>query len=129
VFGERCCTPGNERGVEWIDRKEKAMSPHKLSRRRVIQTSVAGAGALAASSLLNKTGAVAPELAAAQEDERGILIMSGGGSSMPENFNPLITDARVWLYDGLVRFDEQMNPIPDLAESWEISDDGTVYSF
>ena len=67
--------------------------------------------------------------AAAQDtDDRGILIMRGGGSSMPENFNPLMTDARVWLYDGLVRFDEDMNPIPDLAESWEISEDGTVYT-
>jgi peptide/nickel transport system substrate-binding protein len=68
--------------------------------------------------------------ASAQEaDDRGILIMHGTGSSMPENFNPLITDVRVWLYDGLVRFDEEMNPIPDLAESWEISEDGTIYTF
>jgi peptide/nickel transport system substrate-binding protein len=104
------------------------MSPHKLSRRRVIQSSVVGASALAATSLLPRTGSIAPELAAAQEDDRGVLILEGKGPTMPENFNPLITDARVWLYDGLVRFDEQMNPIPDLAESWEISEDGTVYT-
>src|SRR5262245_28418218 len=104
------------------------MSPQKLSRRRVIQSGVAGAGALAASSFLPGAGSIAPEQAVAQEDDRGILIMMGSGPQMPENFNPLLTDARVWLYDGLVRFDEQMNPIPDLAESWDISEDGKVYT-
>ena len=48
---------------------------------------------------------------------------------MPDNFNPLLTDNRVWLYDGLVRFDEEMNPIPDLAESWEISPDAQTFTF
>jgi peptide/nickel transport system substrate-binding protein len=44
-------------------------------------------------------------------------------------FNPLLDDCRVWLYDGLVRFDENLAPIPDLAESWDISGDGLVYTF
>ena len=96
----------------------------------MIQSGVAGAGALAA--YLARPGSdrchVARGLAAAQEDDRGILIMRGSGATMPENFNPLLNDVRVWLYDGLVRFDEEMNPIPDLAESWEISEDGTVYT-
>ena len=104
------------------------MSESKLSRRRVIQSGVAAAGALAATSALPGATSVFP-VQAAQEEERGILIMRGDGPSMPENFTPLTTDARVWLYDGLVRFDEEMNPIPDLAESWEISEDGTVYTF
>jgi len=107
------------------------MSEQTLSRRRVIQSAVAGAGAVAASSLMPEVTSFPSLEAAAQEaDDRGILIMNGSGTgTMPENFNPLITDARVWLYDGLVRFDEEMNPIPDLAESWEISEDGTVYTF
>jgi oligopeptide transport system substrate-binding protein len=33
------------------------------------------------------------------------------------------------LYSGLVRLDTNLRPIPDLAERWEISDDGTVYTF
>jgi peptide/nickel transport system substrate-binding protein len=107
------------------------MSEQTLSRRRVIQSAVVGAGAVAASSLMPGATSFPSQGAAAQEvDDRGILIMNGSGTgTMPENFNPLITDARVWLYDGLVRFDEEMNPIPDLAESWEISEDGTVYTF
>ena len=35
----------------------------------------------------------------------------------------------VEIFGGLVAFDPDLNLIPDLAESWEISDDGTVYTF
>jgi peptide/nickel transport system substrate-binding protein len=105
------------------------MAEKTLSRRQVIQSGVAGAGALAASTLIPGVTSGPFAQAAAQEDDRGILILSGSGPTMPENFNPLTTGHHVWLYDGLVRFDEEMNPIPDLAESWEISEDGTVYTF
>jgi peptide/nickel transport system substrate-binding protein len=105
------------------------MAEKTLSRRQVIQSGVAGAGALAASTLIPCVTSGPFAQAAAQEDDRGILILSGSGPTMPENFNPLTTGHHVWLYDGLVRFDEEMNPIPDLAESWEISEDGTVYTF
>ena len=106
------------------------MSQHSISRRRLVQTGAAGAGALAVGALAPGLSAVPlpAQQVAAQEDDRGVLIMKGDGPSMPEHFNPLLIDARVWLYDGLVRFDEEMNPIPDLAESWEISEDGTVYT-
>jgi len=33
------------------------------------------------------------------------------------------------IMDGLVEFDEQLNKNPCLAKSWEISEDGTVYTF
>ncbi|HYB70096.1 MAG TPA: ABC transporter substrate-binding protein, partial [Candidatus Bathyarchaeia archaeon] len=33
------------------------------------------------------------------------------------------------MYNQLVRFDENMTPTPDLAESWETSKDGTVWTF
>jgi peptide/nickel transport system substrate-binding protein len=33
------------------------------------------------------------------------------------------------VYSGLVQFDENMNIIPDLAESWTVSKDGLVYDF
>ncbi len=35
----------------------------------------------------------------------------------------------VEIFSGLVSFDRDLEIIPDLAESWEISDDGTVYTF
>jgi len=33
------------------------------------------------------------------------------------------------LYSGLIKFDSQGNPVADLAESWGVSLDGTVYNF
>ncbi|MDX2002523.1 MAG: ABC transporter substrate-binding protein [Chitinophagales bacterium] len=41
--------------------------------------------------------------------------------------------ANIWainlLYNGLVKFDEQLNLQPALAKAWEISDDGLTYTF
>ena len=104
------------------------MTDHRVTRRRFIQSGAAGAGVLAASSLFPGVTEVTLQQASAQGDDRGVLIMRGTDAMLPETFNPLLNDNRVWLYDGLVRFDEEMNPIPDLAESWEISEDGTVYT-
>ncbi len=33
------------------------------------------------------------------------------------------------IYEGLLRYDAKLNPMPSLAESWTISDDGKVYTF
>jgi oligopeptide transport system substrate-binding protein len=35
----------------------------------------------------------------------------------------------VEIFSGLVTFDRELNLIPDIAESWDISPDGTVYTF
>jgi peptide/nickel transport system substrate-binding protein len=69
------------------------------------------------------------------------LAAEGGGtvvtavSSDPGHFNPGITtgyDVHVVagsMFNGLVALDEELNPIPDLATDWEVSDDSTVYTF
>ncbi|MBA7665693.1 Periplasmic oligopeptide-binding protein [subsurface metagenome] len=33
------------------------------------------------------------------------------------------------LFSGLVRLDDELKPAPDIARSWEVSDDGTTYTF
>ena len=33
------------------------------------------------------------------------------------------------VFRGLIRLDEQGRPTPDLAEAWEVSPDGRVYTF
>jgi ABC-type dipeptide transport system, periplasmic component len=33
------------------------------------------------------------------------------------------------IYEGLLRYDTDMNPQPGLAESWEVSEDGLTYTF
>lgn len=55
--------------------------------------------------------------------------------SDPGQFNPAITTgAHVHavadsLFNGLVGLDQDLNPIPDLATGWTVSDDGLVYIF
>ncbi len=54
---------------------------------------------------------------------------------IPRFLNPVlaITDAdrdiNSLVYSGLLKFDQDGNLVPDLAESYKISDDGTVYTF
>jgi oligopeptide transport system substrate-binding protein len=59
------------------------------------------------------------------------LVLEGGESTNPRSFDPATTvsagDKRV--FSGLVSFDPSLNLTPDLAERWEVSADGTVYTF
>ncbi len=52
-------------------------------------------------------------------------------STNPRDYDPATTgtsgDKR--LFSGLVSFDPRLNLVPDLAERWEVSPDGTVYTF
>lgn len=63
----------------------------------------------------------------------GTLVVAIGED--PGQFNPGITTSfgphsvADSIYNGLVELDENANPVPDLAESWEISDDATTYTF
>ncbi len=97
--------------------------------------------------------AAPPEDAASQEDSGGQAEMSepevakdgiteapSGGVfrrvwSDPPTLDPaLVTDTTssgvvVEVFSGLVALDTDLRLVPDLAESWEISPDGTVYTF
>src|SRR5689334_8900074 len=59
------------------------------------------------------------------------LVLEGGESTNPRMFDPATTlnggDKRV--FSGLVSFDPHLNLTPDLAEKWDISPDGTIYTF
>ena len=59
------------------------------------------------------------------------LVLAGGESTNPRSFDPASTlsggDKRV--FSGLVSFDTRQNLTADLAERWEVSADGTVYTF
>ena len=56
-------------------------------------------------------------------------------SSEPSNLDPArgvdVNEASIQsrIFDGLVRYNEKMELVPDLAESWEISNDGCEYIF
>src|SRR5512138_883636 len=59
------------------------------------------------------------------------LVLAGGESTNPRNYDPATTlssgDKRV--FSGLVSFDPSLNLTPDLAERWDVSPDGTIYTF
>jgi len=59
------------------------------------------------------------------------LVIAGGESTNPRDYDPATTFG--WgdklIFSGLVSFDPKLNLTPDLAERWEVSADGTVYTF
>lgn len=59
------------------------------------------------------------------------LVLSGSESTNPRDYDPATTHSAgdKLVFSGLVAFDPQLNLIPDLAESWDVSPDGTVYTF
>ncbi len=59
------------------------------------------------------------------------LVLSGGESTNPRDYDPATTHSTgdKLIYSGLVSFDPYLNLTPDLAESWSVSQDGTVYIF
>ena len=59
------------------------------------------------------------------------LFLVGGESTNPRDYDPATEhdsgDKRI--YSGLVSFDTNLHLVADLAQSWDISTDGTVYTF
>ncbi|NOY97870.1 MAG: peptide ABC transporter substrate-binding protein [Chloroflexi bacterium] len=70
-----------------------------------------------------------PKIANTPRDQA--LILLGGESTNPRSYDPATTHSSgdKLAFSGLVSFDPQLNLVPELAESWEISADGTVYTF
>lgn len=83
--------------------------------------------------------AVAPALhflpGMAVANAAGGSLVVGLRTSEPRHLNPGITTIggvqliAANIYSALTRFDPEGNPIPDLAESWNISEDGQTYTF
>ncbi len=44
-------------------------------------------------------------------------------------YNEVDRDVDALLFSGLIKFDSSGTPQPDVAESWGISQDGTIYNF
>jgi len=59
------------------------------------------------------------------------LVLAGGESTNPREYDPATTHGSgdKLIYSGLVAFDPYLNLIPDLAETWEVSPDGKIYTF
>jgi oligopeptide transport system substrate-binding protein len=59
------------------------------------------------------------------------LVLAGGESTNPREYDPATTHGSgdKLVFSGLVSFDPRLNLVPELAERWEVSPDGTVYTF
>lgn len=59
------------------------------------------------------------------------LVYSGGESTNLRDYDPATTYSAgdKLIFSGLVSLDPHLNLTPDLAETWEVSDDGMVYIF
>jgi oligopeptide transport system substrate-binding protein len=59
------------------------------------------------------------------------LFLTGGESTNPREYDPATTHSSgdKMVFSGLVSFDPNLNLVPEIAESWDISPDGTVYTF
>lgn len=61
------------------------------------------------------------------------LVIAQGGD--PGALNPAVTTSgnthpvTDQIFNGLVGLDTQLNPVPELAERWQIEDDGRTYRF
>ena len=59
------------------------------------------------------------------------IVYSGGESSNLRDYDPATTYSAgdKLIFSGLVQLDQNLNIRPDLAETWEVTGDGTVYTF
>ncbi len=59
------------------------------------------------------------------------LVLAGGESTNPREYDPATTHGSgdKLVFSGLVSFDPSLKLVPELAESWDVSPDGTVYTF
>lgn len=71
----------------------------------------------------------APSLYGIPRDQA--LVLAGSESTNPRDYDPATTHSAgdKMVFSGLVSFDTQLNIVPELAETWDISTDGTVYIF
>ena len=73
---------------------------------------------------------------AAQEPKQGGTLKLGFGITQIPNLDPAKVNLGIVageilpnLFSSLVQFDTQLGVVPDLAESWTVSEDGLTYSF
>ncbi len=86
------------------------------------------AGALA---MAVATSSAAPVSLPLQVPLSQALVLTGSESSNPREYDPATTHGTgdKLVFSGLVAFDQHLDPIPDLAQTWSVSSDGKTYTF
>lgn len=105
----------------------------------VLMVTLTACGDSGSQSGVASNGGGSAETAAAENQPAGDVAMDTsviiGQSSEVANLNPMIqprtpdSNVQCMIYSFLVMPDENLNYVGDLADSWDISDDGTVYTF
>ncbi|MEO6456676.1 MAG: peptide ABC transporter substrate-binding protein [Chloroflexia bacterium] len=57
------------------------------------------------------------------------FVLAGGESNNPRAYDPATGGGNNLIFSGLVMLNRKLEVVPDLAESWEISPDGIIYTF
>jgi len=57
------------------------------------------------------------------------LVLLGGESSDPREYDPATGHGDSFVFSGLVTFDPRLHIVPDLARSWDVGARGAVYTF
>jgi peptide/nickel transport system substrate-binding protein len=99
------------------------LDPRGLTRRELLKAGGLAAGALALA-----------RPASAQTPRPGGTFVSAQtteATGLDPQLVPALSRSRrsPMMYNQLVRFDPDMNPVPELAESWEVSKDGLTWTF
>jgi len=81
--------------------------------------------------LSNSGSSAAPALDLAGIPRDQALYLAGGEDSNPRNYDPATEhdSGNKLVFSGLVSLDPDLKLRPELAASWEVSPDGTVYTF
>ena len=121
-------------GIDW-----RQLSGPYVSRRTVLKLAAATGAASFTQRLaaFDAAAAGAPRpVAARQEPKQGGTLRVGFGQTQIVTLDPGLLSQGVVagsilpsIFSSLVQFDEELGIIPDLAENWEVSEDGTGYTF
>jgi len=102
-----------------------------FSRRKLVGSAVAGAGAAAAGSFVGGRAVLAQDSAGGELDE-GQIFFNSALSNEPSSFDwnaDLYCNADVSSFAGLLTFDPDGNVVADWAETWEANEDASVWTF
>jgi len=80
-------------------------------------------------SLINQMSFVAPVVNGVNRNQA--LFLEGSESTNPRDYDPATTHGSgdKLVFSGLVSLDTKLNLVPELASSWDVSQDGKVYTF
>lgn len=115
----------------------EAVRSGRMTRRDALKAATAAGLAMPALATIAgvAVGQATPEAAALDPNAKPGGILKVGLQADPAELDPHLTSlTAAWhliehVYEGLITVDDTLSPVPLLAKSWEISEDGITYTF